>query len=101
MMDEYLHEEPRVPRTDDEKTAIIHRLKRIEGQVRGIQGMVENDRYCMDILVQISAIHAALKKVGMSLTERHMKHCLKDAIEHGEGDSVIEELVEVLKYTSK
>lgn len=61
-MEKFLHEEPVVPRTDEEKQAVINRLKRIEGQVRGIQRMVEDDRYCVDVLVQISAINAALKK---------------------------------------
>lgn len=100
-MDDFLHEEPRVPRTNKEKEAVVNRLKRIEGQVRGIQRMVEEDRYCMDVLVQISAINAALNKVGFTLTERHMKHCVSDAIEHGEGDVAIDELVGVLKYLSK
>ena len=54
-------------RSRKEKEQIINRLKRIEGQVRGIQNMIENDRYCVDILVQISAINAAMKKVGMGV----------------------------------
>ncbi len=61
-MGEYMHDHPVTPRTEDEKNAVVNRLKRIEGQVRGIQKMVEEDRYCVDILVQISAINAALKK---------------------------------------
>ena len=59
-MDKYLHDHPITPRTDSEKQAVINRLKRIEGQVRGIQKMVEEDRECIEILVQISAINAAL-----------------------------------------
>src|SRR5690625_6174662 len=70
-MEKFLHENPIVPRTDEEKQAVINRLKRIEGQVRGIQRMVEEDRYCVDILVQISAINAALKKVGHTRSEEH------------------------------
>ena|SRR5699024_8922025 len=100
-MGEYLHEEPIVPRTDEEKQSVINRLKRVEGQVRGIQRMVEEDRYCVDILVQISAINAALKKVGFSITERHMKHCINHAIKDGEGEQAIEELLEVMKQFSK
>src|SRR5690625_110849 len=100
-MEKFLHEKPIVPRTDDEKQAVINRLKRIEGQVRGIQRMIEEDRYCVDILVQISAINAALKKVGYTVTERHMKHCINHAIIDGEGDSAIEELLEVMKQFSK
>jgi len=98
---EYLYEEPIVPRTNEEKQSVINRLKRIEGQVRGIQRMIEEDRYCIDILVQISAINAALKKVGYSVTERHMKHCVNHALKEGEGDSAIEELLEVMKHFSK
>ncbi|RCW69791.1 metal-sensing transcriptional repressor [Saliterribacillus persicus] len=100
-MEEFLHEHPVKPRTKDEKQAIVNRLKRIEGQVRGIQKMVDEDRYCVDILVQISAINAALKKVGFSVTERHMKHCVTDAIKSGEGDETIDELLEVMKQISK
>lgn len=100
-MDKFLHDQPVVPRTDSEKQAMVNRLKRIEGQVRGIQKMVEEDRYCVDILVQISAINAALKKVGFSLGERHAKHCVASAIKSGEGDEAIEELLEVMKQFSK
>ena len=100
-MENFLHEKPIVSRTNEEKQSVINRLKRIEGQVRGIQRMVEEDRYCVDILVQISAISAALKKVGFSVTERHMQHCIRHAVKDGEGKSAIEELLEVMKYISK
>lgn len=100
-MDTFLHEEPVVPRTDEEKQAVINRLKRIEGQVRGIQKMVEEDRYCMDILVQISAINAAMKKVGYTVTERHMKHCVNQAVIEGNGEQAMEELLEVMRHISK
>lgn len=89
------------PRPDEEKNKMINRLKRIEGQVRGIEKMIDEDRYCIDILVQISAIQSALKNVGYNVTERHMKHCVTDAIEKGEGDESIEELMAVLKQFSK
>ncbi len=100
-MEKFLHEEPVVPRTDEEKQAVINRLKRIEGQVRGIQRMVEEDRYCVDVLVQISAINAALKKVGSTITERHLKHCVSNAVQQGEGDEAIEELIAVMQHISK
>ncbi|GAA0499503.1 metal-sensing transcriptional repressor [Salinibacillus aidingensis] len=100
-MGEFLHDHPVTPRTDDEKAAVVNRLKRIEGQVRGIQKMVEEDRYCPDILVQISAINAALKKVGFSIAERHTKHCVSDAVKSGNGDEAIDELMEVMKQFSK
>lgn len=100
-MGDYLRNHPIKPRSKSEKKAVINRLKRIEGQVRGIQKMVEDDRYCMDILVQISAIQSALKQVGFSITERHINHCVSDAIKQGEGAETIEELMTVLKQFSK
>ncbi|RSL29186.1 transcriptional regulator [Salibacterium salarium] len=100
-MDEFLHDHPTKPRTQDEMDKVINRLKRVEGQVRGIQKMVEDDRYCMDILVQISAIQSALKNVGFSVTERHLNHCVSDAIRQGDGKEAIEELMSVMKQFSK
>lgn len=100
-MGKYLHEEPIVPRTDEEKQAVINRLKRIEGQVRGIQRMVEEDRYCVDILVQISSINAALNKVGYTITERHIKECISSAIEDNSGESAVEELLKVMEHVSR
>jgi DNA-binding FrmR family transcriptional regulator len=60
----------------DDKAALGARLRRIEGQVRGIERMVEDERYCIDILTQISAIQAALDKVGLRLLEQHAAHCV-------------------------
>lgn len=100
-LDKFLHDHPSKPRTQGEMEKVINRLKRIEGQVRGIQKMVEDDRYCMDILVQISAIQSALKNVGFSVTERHLNHCVSDAIRQGDGKETIEELMNVMKQFSK
>lgn len=100
-MDKYLRDHPSTPRTKDEKQKVINRLKRIEGQVRGIQKMVEEDWYCVDVLVQISAIQSALKQAGFAITERHINHCVSDAIRQGEGKETIEELMSVLKQFSK
>jgi CsoR family transcriptional regulator, copper-sensing transcriptional repressor len=61
------------------KDALLNRLRRIEGQVRGVQGMVEDDRYCIDVLTQISAIQAALDKVALGLLDDHTRHCVMDA----------------------
>jgi DNA-binding FrmR family transcriptional regulator len=58
------------------KEQLLKRLNRIEGQVRGIEGMVENDRYCIDVLTQISAIQAALDKVALGLMDDHARHCV-------------------------
>lgn len=95
------NEQIMIPRTDEEITATIKRLKRIEGQVRGVQKMVEDGRYCVDILVQISAITAAMNKVGFQLLERHTKHCVTKAIQEGNGEKSIQELMEVMKQFSK
>ena len=58
------------------KDQLLKRLRRIEGQVRGVQGMVEDDRYCIDVLTQIGAIQAALDKVALGLLDGHARHCL-------------------------
>lgn len=100
-MAEFLRDHPITPRSDEERKQITNRLKRIEGQVRGIQKMIDEERYCIDILVQISAIQAALKRVGFSVAERHMKHCVSHAIESGEGNDAISELIEVMKHFAK
>lgn len=90
-----------VPRTEEEIENMLKRLKRIEGQVRGVQKMVTENRYCIDILVQISAINAALNKVGYQLLERHVNHCVKKAIREGNGEESIRELMDVLKQFTK
>ena len=69
------------------------RLRRIEGQVRGIQRMVEGDQYCIDILTQVNSVTAALKAVGMGLLDDHVRHCVKDSIESGDSDAKVEELL--------
>ena len=63
----------------ENKEAVRRRLARIEGQVRGVNGMVEDDRYCIDVVTQITAIQAALDKVALALLEDHTKHCVVDA----------------------
>jgi len=78
----------------DNKEAILKRLRRAEGQVRGISRMVEEDKYCIDILTQISATQAALDKVALELVRDHAKHCLtNDALGHGSTDDKANELV--------
>jgi DNA-binding FrmR family transcriptional regulator len=61
------------------KDQLIKRLKRIEGQVRGIEGMVDDERYCIDVLTQISAVQAALDKVALGLLDDHTRHCVMNA----------------------
>jgi len=85
----------------DVKPKLISRLRKIEGQVRGIQSMLEDDRYCVDILIQLSAIKSAINKVGLSLLERHTRGCVTGAIKSGDGDHAIEELMDVINQFTK
>ena len=82
------------------KTRNLHRLRRIEGQVRGLQKMIEEDRYCADILTQISSVHEALRGVGRELMRNHLKHCATGAIRTGgiRADSMYDEIVDLM-YT--
>ena len=68
------------------KDQLQARLRRIEGQVRGVQGMVDEDRYCIDVITQISAIQAALDKVALGLLDDHARHCVRDAGPAEQGD---------------
>ena len=83
-------------RTPEEYKRLIHRLNRIEGQIRGIRGMVENDAYCPDILVQVAAANAALNAFTKELLANHIKTCVADDIRAG-NDEVIDELVTTLQ----
>ena len=81
-----------------DKANILGRLRRIEGQVRGLQRMVENDEYCIDILTQITAASNALKKVAVGLLDDHIRHCVANGTEEGkdmvaEATAAIERLV--------
>jgi DNA-binding FrmR family transcriptional regulator len=78
----------------------LKRLRRIEGQVRGLQKMLEEDRYCADIMTQISSVHEALRSVGRELMRNHLRHCAATAIRAGAGDAeaMYDELVEMM-YT--
>ena len=67
-----------------ERKKILDRLKRIEGQVRGIEGMVEDDRYCIDILTQIGATMTALESVGLKILDEHVRHCVAGALSSGD-----------------
>ena len=80
----------------NDRDDLIKRLKRIEGQVKGIQNMIEDERYCIDILVQISAAKAAIDRVGKIILENHIKGCITESIKHesqDESDELIEELM--------
>jgi CsoR family transcriptional regulator, copper-sensing transcriptional repressor len=78
----------------DNKEAVQKRLRRVEGQVRGLQRMVEEDRYCIDILGQVSAATKALQAVALELLDDHLAHCVSDAVGKG-GDEATEKLHEV------
>jgi DNA-binding FrmR family transcriptional regulator len=76
----------------------LKRLRRIEGQVRGLQRMVEEERYCADVLTQISSVHEALRSVGRELVRNHLKHCAASAIRSGEAEAeaMYDELIEMM-----
>jgi DNA-binding FrmR family transcriptional regulator len=77
----------------------LKRLRRIEGQIRGLQKMVEEDRYCADIMTQISSVHEALRSVGRELMRNHLKHCAASAITGGDAaaaEAMYDELVELM-----
>ena len=79
----------------------LNRLRRVEGQVRGLQKMVEDQRYCADIMTQISAVHEALRAVGLELMRNHLKHCAATAIRSGgtDADAMYDELLDLMhKY---
>lgn len=80
------------------KASNLTRLRRIEGQVRGLQKMVEEERYCADVLTQISSVHEALRSVARELMRNHLKHCATAAIRGGEesADAMYDELVELM-----
>lgn len=85
------------------KTANLARLRRIEGQVRGIQKMVEEDRYCADVLGQLSAVHEALRAVGRELIRNHLRHCATHAIHAGgtKAESMYDELVDLFHRNAR
>ncbi len=80
------------------KAGNLRRLKRIEGQIRGLQKMVEADRYCPDIITQVAAVQQALRGVGRQLLRNHLKHCATDAIARGsaEADRTYDELLDLV-----
>ena len=78
-----------VSRKDDLQT----RLRKVEGQVRGLQRMVDEEQYCIDILTQVNSVTAALRAVGLGLLNDHVRHCVADSIAAGTGDEKVEELM--------
>jgi CsoR family transcriptional regulator, copper-sensing transcriptional repressor len=90
--------------TEDSKPRLLNRLRRIEGQVRGVTRMVEDDRYCIDVLTQLQALRAALAKVETELLKSHLDHCIEGAIVSGDKEDQREkarELITLLERTSR
>lgn len=87
-------------RTDEERKDLIHRLNRIEGQIRGIRNMVERDAYCPDILIQCAAVNAAVNAFNRNLIARHIHSCVVRDIRAGK-DEVVDELVVTLQKLMK
>lgn len=93
MSDENAHEHAHHHGYISDKARYLRRLSRIEGQVRGISRMVDEDQYCIDILTQISALSSALEGVAIGLLDDHLKHCVREAIEAG-GETIDAKLAE-------
>ena len=87
-------------RSDEQKKTLLNRLKRIEGQVRGIQSMLENDAYCNDVLMQSAAVNAAMNAFNRELLDSHIRICVARDIREGH-DEVIDELVATLQKLMK
>jgi CsoR family transcriptional regulator, copper-sensing transcriptional repressor len=86
------------------KASNIRRLRRVEGQVRGLQKMVEEDRYCPDIMIQLSAVQEALRMVGRTLLRNHLKHCTTHAVLHDtpeQKEAVYDELLDLIYKHSR
>lgn len=88
---------PVVPRADAESAALSKRLNRIEGQIRGIARMIEDDRYCVDVLTQVSAVQSALDALALKLLEHHLHGCVTHAIASGNGARAIDEALAVIR----
>ena len=86
-----------------DKAALAKRLHRIEGQVRGIERMVEDDRYCIDILTQVAAVKTALEQVAVNVLDGHVRHCVADAVatDGSEADEKLDELMAAVRRFAK
>jgi DNA-binding FrmR family transcriptional regulator len=78
------------------KSTLVKRLHRIEGQVRGIERMIEDDRYCIDILTQLGAVTTALESLGMAILDDHVQHCVADALSSGDKHAATKKTEELL-----
>jgi DNA-binding FrmR family transcriptional regulator len=92
------------PGYHDDKAAVLARLKRVEGQIRGLQRMVESDTYCIDVLTQVSAATRALESVAVQLLDDHLRHCVTNAIQSddpAESDRIITEASKAIERLVK
>lgn len=80
-----------------DKTRLIKRLNRVEGQVRGIARMIEDDRYCVDVLTQVAAVRSALDAMALQMLRDHAHGCVQDALRSGKGDAAIDEMLLVVE----
>ena len=80
----------------DDKQAYLKRLRRIEGQVRGLQRMVDEDVYCVDILTQVSAVTRALQAVALGLLDDHVRHCVADALDGDDREGAVQKMTEAM-----
>jgi len=84
-----------------DKPALLARMKKIEGQARGVQQMIEDDRYCIDIVQQLTALSAAVDEVSLIILQNHIEGCVTDAIREQHGKAHIEELMATIRRTIK
>ena len=84
-------------RSEEDKKNLITRINRILGSLEGVKKMIEDDRYCKDVLIQLSAIDSSIKSLSSILLEYHLKHCIKDAIQSEDSDNGIEEIIDLFK----
>jgi DNA-binding FrmR family transcriptional regulator len=89
------------PGYHEDKAALVKRLHRIEGQVRGIERMVEDERYCIDVLTQIAAVTTALESVAMKLLDDHVAHCVAGALASGNPEVAAEKSAELLQAVQR
>ena len=82
-----------------DRTQLVRRLSRVEGQVRGIARMIERDEYCVDILQQTAALRAAVDAISILILEDHVQGCIRTAAEHGEADKYVDEVIDVVRRT--
>ena len=84
-----------------DKSKILARLRRIEGQTRGLQRMIDEEKYCVDILTQVASVQSALEQVSLLLMESHLRYCVTEAAQEGKGEEKVREMVDVLRHYTR